>query len=222
MDGTGGHEVERRGAVRVSLRGYAVLHADDGPGPLHGSLENLSTTGALVHVASRPPETDVELELRLADGNGWIAARTVRVERVAPRQGWRIALAFGAMDASTRAAIAAAIEHARSVARTRPVLVIDDRGERRATLIAQLAGCGMTPLAPRTALEAIDLLTRAQLHVSVCLLAPGFGVASSSDLAAILSDSFPWLTTAEITDDLDGTVARALAAWQTSPVARRA
>ncbi|MBA3452482.1 MAG: hypothetical protein H0T42_05225, partial [Deltaproteobacteria bacterium] len=52
----------------------------------------------------------------------------------------------------------------------------------------------MTPLAPATPLDAIDLLTRAELHISVCLLAPGFGVGST-DLATSLSDSFPWVTT---------------------------
>ena len=77
----------------------------------------------------------------------------------------------------------------------------------------------MTGLAPRTPLEAIDLLTRAQLHVSVCLLAPGFGVPSG-DLAMMLSESFPWVTTTEITDDLASTMARVLTAWEQTPVAR--
>ncbi|HLL24854.1 MAG TPA: hypothetical protein VK427_22125, partial [Kofleriaceae bacterium] len=72
---------------------------------------------------------------------------------------------------------------------------------------------------PRTPLEAIELLTRAQLHVSVCMLAPGFGVPST-DLASILSDSFPWITTAEITDDLEETSSRALRLWASTPVAR--
>jgi len=206
--------------MRVPVRGFAVLHTENGPGPLHGSLDNLSTTGALVHTASEPAEDDLDVELRLADGNGWVTARIVRVERSGPRHGWRIALVFGHMDRSTREAIDTAIRHALSAARTRPILVIDDRGERRTALIERLATRGMTPLAPRTPLEALDLLTRAQLHVSLCLLAPGFGVASSTDLAAILSDSFPWVTTAEITDDLDITVTRALAAWELTPVAR--
>jgi hypothetical protein len=67
---------------------------------------------------------------------------------------------------------------------------------------------------------AIDLLSRSQLHVSVCMLAPGFGVASSTDLATILSDSFPWVTTAEISDDLEDTAERAVRAWAETPVAR--
>ena len=77
----------------------------------------------------------------------------------------------------------------------------------------------MTPLAPKTPLEAIDLLARSQLHVSVCLLAPGFGVPVD-ELAAILSDSFPWVTTAEITDDSKRTVDRALEAWSGTDGAR--
>lgn len=214
---------ERRCALRVPVRGFAVLHAENGPGPLHGSLENLSQSGALVNFASRPPTDNLELELRLDDGDGWVTARTVRVERVNPntqRGGWRIAVMFDRVEPAMRAAIDAAISHALSAARRRPILVIDDHAERRTNLIARLASEGMTPLAPKTPLEAIDLLTRSQLHVSVCMLAPGFGVESSRDLATILSDSFPWVTTAEISDDLDDTATRAVAAWAETPVAR--
>ena len=42
----------------------------------------------------------------------------------------------------------------------------------------------------------------------------------SNDLAAILSDSFPWVRTTEISDDLDATARRAIAAWDETPVAR--
>lgn len=217
-----GEITERRCALRVPVRGFAVLHATHGPGPLHGSLENLSQSGALVHVASKPPTDDLELELRLDDGDGWVTARTVRVERVnanTQRGGWRIAVVFDRVEPSMRAAIDSAIAHALSAAKRRPVLVIDDQAERRTNLITKLAAEGMTPLAPKTPLEAIDILTRSQLHVSVCMLAPGFGVAST-DLATILSDSFPWVTTAEISDDVDDTASRALRAWAETPVAR--
>jgi hypothetical protein len=33
-------------------------------------------------------------------------------------------------------------------------------------------------------------------------------------------DSFPWVTTAEITDDIDASVARAILAWDETPFAR--
>jgi hypothetical protein len=211
--------VERRRTFRVPVRGTAVFHSAGQAdyGPLHGTLENLSQGGALVNVASRPHDSTVDVELRLAEGGGWVAARMVRVEQAARH--WRIAVAFDRVDPQTRAAIDASITAALSAARRRPILVIDDRSDRRASLIARLSDRGMTPLAPRTPLEAVDLLTRAQLHVSVCLLAPGFGVPSN-DLAAILSDSFPWVTTAEISDDLDATAGRAFDAWSTTPVAR--
>ena len=75
--------------------------------------------------------------------------------------------------------------------------------------------------APRTPLEAVDLLSRAQLHVGVCLLAPGFGVAST-DLRAALVDSFPWLSVTDITDDLDATAHQALDVWNATPIARAA
>ncbi len=210
---------ERRCALRVPVRGFAVLHAEAGPGPLHGALENLSQTGALVSVASKPPTANLDVELRLSEGDGWVTARTVRVERAPTSRGWRIAVVFDRVEPTIRSAIDVAIGHALAAAKRRPILVIDDQAERRVSLVKRLADEGMTPLAPRTPLEAIDLLTRSQLHVSVCMLAPGFGVASS-DLATILADSFPWVTTAEITDDLDDTTARALAAWSETPVAR--
>lgn len=213
---------DRRCALRVPVRGFAVLHAENGPGPLHGSLENLSQSGALVNLTSRPPTDNLELELRLDDGDGWVTAHTVRVERVnanTQRGGWRLAVAFDRVEPAVRAAIDNAIGHALSAAKRRPILVIDDRAERRTSLIERLAREGMTPIAPRTPLDAIDVLARAQLHVSVCLLAPGFGVPST-DLASILSESFPWVSTAEISDDIDDTVSRAIAAWAETPVAR--
>jgi hypothetical protein len=207
--------VERRRAVRVPVRGGVVMHADDGP--LHATLENLSQSGALFSVAREPRTVEVELEMRLADGHGWINARTVRAEPAHER--WRIAVTFDRVGPAMREAIDASIEAARFAAQRRPILVIDDHVDRRSSLIDRLATRGMTPLAPKTPLDAIDLLTRAHLHVSVCLLAPGFGV-NACELASALSDSFPWITTADISDDLDATVARALDAWATTPVAR--
>src|SRR5262249_46726381 len=62
---------ERRRALRVPVRGVAVLYADGGP--LHGMIENLSQSGALVSVASRPPEA-LDMEIRLSEGRGWVAA----------------------------------------------------------------------------------------------------------------------------------------------------
>ena len=213
---------DRRRELRVPVRGFAVLHAEHGPGPLHGSLENLSRTGALVSFTSRPPAENIDLELRLSEGDGWVTARTVRVERANPgsqRGGWRIAVAFDRVEPTTRVAIESAIEHALAAAARRPILVIDDHAERRAKLVARLSREGMTPITPATPLEAIDVLACSHLHVSVCLLAPGFGV-QSKELATVLSDSFPWVAPVEITDDLDATIESALHAWSETPVAR--
>jgi hypothetical protein len=214
---------ERRRALRVPIRGVAVFHGplSDG-GPMHGMIENLSQGGALVSLSSKPPPLDrdtpaFEVELRLGEAHGFVTARVVRIEPAGKR--WRLALQLERVDEPMREAIEATIISALSAARRRPILVIDDHHERRATLIEQLANRGMTPLAPRTPLEAIDLLARSQLHVNVCLLAPGFGVPSN-DLAAFLSDSFPWVRTTEISDDLDATAKRAAAAWDETPVAR--
>jgi hypothetical protein len=206
---------ERRRALRVPVRGVAVLYASGGP--LHGMIENLSQSGALVSVASRPVEQELDMEIRLAEGSGWVSARTVRVEP-SGRQ-WRIAVAFDRVDDSLRESIDAAIDSARGAARRRPILVIDENSDRKRDLISRLADRGMTPLAPKTPLEAIDLLTRSQLHVGVCLLAPGFGV-QSTDLRAVLNDSFPWVSVAEITDDLEATTHHAIDTWYATPIAR--
>ena len=206
---------ERRSALRVPVRGVAVFYAEDGA--THGTIENLSASGALVTVAGVPNEQSLDVELKLGVDSGWVSARTVRVEKTAKR--WRIAVAFENMDPAVAASIDAAITSAIRAAQRRPILVIDDRIGRRTDLVTRLAARGMTPLAPRTPLEAIDLLTRTQLHVNVCLLAPSFG-QSTAELRALVSDSFPWVSTAEISDDIDATVDRALQAWAGTDVAR--
>lgn len=224
--------MERRSALRVPVRGVAVFYAEDGA--THGTIENLSASGALVSVAGVPndmaparpegPSTRkkvdreaIDVELKLGVDSGWVSARTVRIEKTAKR--WRIAVAFEHVDPAVAASIDAAISSAIRAAQRRPILVIDDRIARRHDLVTRLAARGMTPLAPRTPLEAIDLLTRTQLHVNVCLLAPSFG-QSTAELRALVSDSFPWVSTAEISDDIDATVDRALQAWSGTDVAR--
>ena len=206
---------DRRRARRVPVRGVAVFYAEDGA--VHGTIENLSSTGALVTVGGVPFDDAVDLELKLGHETGWVSAKTVRIERTARR--WKIAVQFDRVDAQMRAAIDDAIDHALRAAERRPILVIDDRPGRRVSLATRLAARGMTPLAPRTPLEAIDLLTRTQLHVNVCLLAPSFG-QSLDELRSLVSDSFPWVTTAEISEDLEATVDRAVEAWSGTDVAR--
>jgi hypothetical protein len=208
---------DRRRTLRVPVRGVAVVHSQ--AGPLHGAIENLSYGGALVDVATPlAPFFAADLELRFGTHNSMVSARTVRVE-VKPRRKWRVAVAFDGVDAKTRAAIDDTITNALAAAKRRPIMVIDDDGPRRDALIAILLAHGMTPLAPKTPLDAIELLTRAQLHVDVCLISPdGFG--TSTDLATVLEDSFPWVTTTEIVDDIETSAGLAIAAWQATPVAR--
>lgn len=202
---------DRRTAMRVPVRGTAVIRGDDTA--MHGLVENLSHGGALVDVPWLPDEDSLAVELRLGLTTGYVSARTVRIVSGARR--WKLGLQFDAVDEATRLTIDASIVAALRAARQRPVLVIDDRRDRRRDLVSRLATRGMTPLAPRTPLEAIDLLTRAQLHVDVCLLAP-----HATDMHGVLVDSFPWVTTAVITDDLDATVVRAIDAWAATDVAR--
>lgn len=208
---------ERRRALRVPVRGVAVCRARDGA--LHGTIENLSQTGALLTVSGAPTDDRLDVELKLGHETGCVGARTVRIERTARR--WRIAVQFDRVDERMRAAIESAIQHALRAAQRRPILVIDDRSARRVNLATRLAARGMTPLAPRTPLEAIDLLSRAQLHVNVCLLAPSFG-HSVAELRALVADSFPWVTTTEISDDIEATVDRAIEAWSGTDTARMA
>ncbi len=190
-----------------------MVHAHEGS--LHCAIANLSYGGALVDVSTPlAPFFSAELELRFGSHISTVTARTVRVE-VKPRRQWRIAVAFDDVDAKTREAIDGVITTALSAARRRPILVIDDQVERRDALIALLLERGMTPLAPRTPLDAIELLTREQLHVDVCLLAPG-----STELAAVLEDSFPWVSTTGIDDDIETSVGLAIAAWEQTPLAR--
>jgi len=206
---------ERRRALRVPVRGGVVFYAEDGA--MHGTIENLSRGGALVTVAGAVPEEPIDLELKLGLDSGWITARAVRVERTARR--WKIAVAFDQIGDEIRAAIDAAILAALRATHRRPVLIIDDDVERRGDLLDLLSARGMTPVAARTPLDAIELLTRTQLHISVCLLAPSFG-HSFAELRALVSDSFPWVSTAEISNDLEQTADRAAHAWSGTEVAR--
>jgi hypothetical protein len=146
-----------------------------------------------------------------------VSVKTVRIERTARR--WKVAVKFDRIDGAMRTAIEGAIEHALRAAQRRPILVIDELAGRRVKLATRLAARGMTPLAPRTPLEAIDLLTRTQMQVNVCLLAPSFG-QSVDELRTLVSDSFPWVTTAEISEDVEATVDRAIEAWSGTDGAR--
>ena len=198
---------ERRRALRVPVRGNVVV------GGVRGTIENLSSSGALLDVGGPPAAGALDVELKLGSDTARVSARAVRIERTAAR--WRIAVAFDGVDSQMRAAIETAIAQALRAAQRRPILVIDDRIGRRADLVSLLAARGMTPLAARTPLEAIDLLTRTQLHVNVCC----FG-DTTQELRALVADSFPWVTTAEISDDLEATVDRAVEAWSGTEVAR--
>jgi hypothetical protein len=205
---------ERRSALRVPVRGVVVFYTEDGA--THGTIENLSSSGALLTVRGVPAaEQDLDLELKLGDETGWVSAHTVRIERHSSTR-LRIAVSFDRVEDNVRAAIDNAIEHAVRAARRRPVLVVDDKRARRVELANKLAAKGMTPLVPRTPLEAIDLLTRTSLHVGVAIL------AATSELHGVLAESFPWVSTAVLSDDIDATVEGAIDAWSTTDGARLA
>ena len=78
--------MDRRRALRVPVRGVAML------GKQHATIENLSSSGALLLTSSAVEEPIVEIELKLGLESGWLSARTVRVERLAHQI--RIAVEF--------------------------------------------------------------------------------------------------------------------------------
>lgn len=203
-------ERDRRRALRVPVRGIAVFKRDGKR--TRAMITNLSTTGALLEAYGLPDDS-CELELKIGVDSGRVRARTVRVEPL--EAGSRVAVTFERLDPALHLAIVEIVDSARSAAEHRPVLVVDDDEERRAALIDQLGNRGMTPLAPRTPLDAIVLLANPHLHVSLCLLGP-----TSDELRTLVVDSFPWVATADICDDVDATVARAHAAWGVTEMAR--
>ena len=176
-------------------------------------------SGALVSVAGIPTDKSSTSSSSSVSTRGWVSARTVRVER-RPRSAGEIAVAVRSRRPRLRARDRCR-DRSRAARRAAPADPRDRRPHRRAASSSstRLAARGMTPLAPRTPLEAIDLLTRTQLHVNVCLLAPSFG-QTTAELRALVSDSFPWVSTAEISDDVEATVDRALEAWSGTDVAR--
>lgn len=207
---------ERRGAMRVPVHGVAVCYGEH---VLRGTIENLSSTGALINVSGMLSAGLVDLELKLGSQTGRLRASAVRVEQ-GPRR-TRVALRFDEIDDKVRAAIDAAIDHAVIAAERRPVLVIDDNQRRRAMLHALLEAHGMAPVSARTPLDAVAVLTNPHLAVSVALLAPSFG-HSVDALRHLVSDSFPWVRAAEISDDVDETIEAAEHAWAATDSARLA
>lgn len=211
-------DVERRRGLRVPIRGEAVLHTSEGG--CHATVENLSQSGVLLSLPCAPDldrGSTVDVELRMLGGGGWIRGRTVRVDRVGGR--WLVALEVVELDAAFRARIEGAIAAALSTVERRPVLVIDSCSDRRERLSEKLVAHGLTPLTPRTPLEAMDLLTQPQMHVDVCIVGDSFDFDSDT-ITEVLTDSFPWVTTEEVDDDLEDTAVRAARAWNASPVAR--
>jgi len=195
--------------MRVPIRGVAVLSGT------RATIENLSANGALFLASGSFDRPNFELELKLGLESGSLLARTVRVEQSAEHT--RIAVEFDRVEPQLQAAIESAIEGAIRAAERRPVLVVDQQAKRRASLIASLTARGMTPLAPTTPLEAIDLLARSHLHINVALLA-----SPSLEIRDMLSENFPWVIAEEISNDVEATVTAAADAWSASDTARLA
>lgn len=197
-------DVERRVAVRVPVRGIAICYGEQLP--VRGTIENLSRDGALLDVMGLPDGRLLELELALGGSRVRLTARPVRAEPNASRT--RLALQFADVAPADRSVIDAAIDGAVAAAARPRVLVIDDDHRRLRALILALEQHGMTPLAPRTPLDAIDMLMNPELAVSTALLAPSFG-HSLEALEGLVADSFPWVRAHLIDDDIASTARRA-------------
>lgn len=206
---------ERRSALRVPVRGYAMVY--DAGRTIRAIVENLSTNGALVSVPASLGTSFDDLELNLGFDSGRVAARTVRVERGAART--RIALEFEQVDPALRLAVASAIDFALMSALRRPIVILDDNPERRDALVERLRRSGMTAIAPRTPLAAFDQLARTSRVGCVCVMSSCFG-QSVVGLRNVIAETFPWVLTNVIGDDLDGTVDRALASWADTDAAQ--
>src|SRR4051794_39975987 len=107
---------ERRRAMRVPVRGVAVFYGEEGG--MHGRIENLSESGALVSLAGAlASDGEVEIELKLGVDTGWVSARPVRVERGTRRL--HVAVEFAHLEESVRVAIETAIASALRAAQRR-------------------------------------------------------------------------------------------------------
>ena len=79
-----------------------------GAPPMHGVVENLSRSGALVQMSTPPADGAHELELELAGASGMLRARTVRI---APARNsmWSVALAFERVEPALQQSIDASV-----------------------------------------------------------------------------------------------------------------
>jgi hypothetical protein len=207
---------ERRRTPRAPAHGTAVLHGDHGV--LYGAIEDLSLGGVLISAtasAAYPLDDTLDVELRLGARRSFVAiGHPVRVQTTDNRL--KIAIAFDRLPAMAEDVIGDEVEAALGAVHTRPVLIIDDDEPRRRRLATSIGALGMTPLVPRTPLEAIDLLSRARLHVAVCAVAETFADIPASALHAFLADGFPGVRTVAIGSDEAAVADRVLAIWQES------
>lgn len=201
---SGGGGADRRGARRTPATGRVTLSRDGGAQAVHGTIENLSRGGVLVAVHGEPaaltPERVCEVELLLV-GRAPVWARAHPVRREPAPGGVLVALAFAEVSAPGVDVIEAELAAMHAAAVRRPVLVVDDDPARREAIGDALRARGMTSLAPRTPLDAIQLLSRAQLHIPVALIASRFGSIPGAELERFLQGTFPWVEQVAITGD---------------------
>jgi len=203
--------IDRRRALRAPLHGTAVLHGDRAA--VNGNLEDISLTGARLHVRDLLGRTDaLEIELHLTRTiRIVVTAEAVRTER--RDDGPRLAVRFLELSADHEDAIEDAIERALASARLRPVLVVDGIEDRRLDLVDALRARNMTPLTPTTPLEVVDLLATPEHHVPVAAIGARFADIHGREMAAMIAETFPWVRIMVIGNDAGEMATDIAAAW---------
>jgi hypothetical protein len=206
---------ERRRALRAPVHGMVVLRRHQAA--VRGAIENLSLSGVLVRshgdLGDVEAPDDLEVELRLPSARPMaLTGRVVRCE-VRDQALW-IAIRFEEVPADCEDTIEDQVVDAFVETRRRPVVVIEGQEERRRGLAEALRERRMTPLTPRTPLEAVDLLASPERHVEVCLVSARFGDLHAREIEAMIRECFPWVRIVlAAEDDAEVSAEHAQAVW---------
>jgi hypothetical protein len=202
---------EKRRALRAPVHGHAVLHGDRAA--TAGVIHNLSLGGALVRVGEVLGRTDaLDVELRLPSARRvMLRGHGIRVDREG--DGPRMAVGFDRVPPDAEDAIEDAVITALSATRARHVLVVDAIEERQLDVAAAMRARELTPLTPRTPLEAIELLGDPANQIDVCAVSARFADVAGGELTAFLKEAFPWVRIVRIGDDAIAVADDAVEAW---------
>ncbi len=203
---------EKRRALRAPVHGHAILHGHRGAEA--GVIHNLSLSGALVGVHEPLDEQDaLTVELRLPTAARFtLRGHAVRVDRRDDSP--RMAVVFERVSADAEDAIEDAVVNALTATRAHCVMIVDAIEERRIDVAEAMRARDLTPLAPRTPLEVIDLLGDPTNQIDVCAVSARFAGLAGGDLTSFLKEAFPWVRIVRIGDDVVAVADDAVEAWR--------